>query len=82
MDLPLTVARALQRHSPEARFALLSGQGADRSEKSRVQFARDKGAAVNQLAALGLGGFATFRPGYIYPVVPRKEPNLGYVISR
>ena len=82
VDLPLTVARALQRYSPDARFALLSGQGADRSEKSRVQFARDKGAAENQLAALGLGGFATFRPGYIYPVVPRKEPNLGYVISR
>jgi hypothetical protein len=23
-----------------------------------------------------------FRPGYIYPVTPRKEPNLMYTISR
>ena len=23
-----------------------------------------------------------FRPGYIYPVVPRKEPNFGYSVLR
>ena len=77
VDLPLTMARTLQRHSPDARFALLSGQGADRSEKSRVQFARDKGAAENQLAALGLGGFATFRPEIHLPRGPQKRAQPG-----
>lgn len=82
VDLPLAVARGMQRHAPDARFALLSGQGADRTESSRIQFAADKGAAENALAQMGLGGFMTFRPGYIFPSVPRKEPNWGYVVSR
>ena len=82
VDIPVAFAKELIKHSPEARFCLLSGAGADRSEKSRTMFARDKGAAENRLSAMGFKSFHTFRPGYIYPVEARKEPNLMYVISR
>jgi hypothetical protein len=60
----------------------LSGQGADTTEKSSMQFARDKGTIENALTALNFKAFYTFRPGYIYPTKKRKEPNFFYVLSR
>lgn len=81
VDYPVTLAKALVKHNPGARFSLLSGAGADRTEKSRIQFARDKGATENFLSQSELEFYA-FRPGYIYPVTRRKEPNLMYSISR
>jgi uncharacterized protein YbjT (DUF2867 family) len=74
-------ALALKEHSPKATLCLLSGAGADRTEKSSAAFARYKGMAENQIEALKLN-FYTFRPGYIYPVTPREEPNIMYRISR
>ena len=82
VDYPLALAARIVQHSPQAKFCLLSGQGADRSEQSKIMFARDKGAAENGLAAMGFKSFFTFRPGYIYPTISRKEPNLFYEISR
>jgi nucleoside-diphosphate-sugar epimerase len=82
VDYPLALAKILVETAPGLRFCLLSGQGADRSEKSKLMFARDKGAIENKLSALEHLSFHAFRPGYIYPVVPRKEPNLGYSFSR
>ena len=82
VDYPVALAKAVHAVSPEAKFCLLSGSGADRTEKSSMLFARDKGAAENQLAAIGFKAFHTFRPAYIYPVIPRKEPNIAYSISR
>lgn len=82
VDMPVAFARELIKYSPDASFCLLSGAGADRTEKSRTMFARDKGAAENKLSAMGFTSFHAFRPGYIYPVEARKEPNLMYMISR
>lgn len=82
VDYPVALAKRIFLFSPDARFCLLSGQGADRTEKSNIMFARDKGAAENQLSAIGFKSFHSFRPGYIYPVTPRKEPNITYRISR
>ena len=82
VDYPYNLAKAIHQKSPGATFCLLSGQGADRSEKSPMQFARDKGAIENALSALQFKSFYTFRPGYIYPTKKRKEPNLFYKISR
>ena len=79
---PYALAQALHKHSPKLRFCLLSGQGADRTEKSKMMFARDKGKIENLLANIGFDSFISFRPAYIYPVTPRKEPNLMYRISR
>lgn len=74
-------ASQLKVNSPDANLCLLSGAGADRTEKSSTSFARYKGMAENQIHAMGLH-FFTFRPGYIYPVTPRTEPNIMYRIMR
>ncbi|MDW3652402.1 MAG: NAD(P)H-binding protein [Bacteroidia bacterium] len=82
VDIPQAFAKALQSQNEHINFCLLSGAGADRTEKSRTMFARDKGAIENILDAMDLGEFHSFRPAYIYPVVPRDEPNLMYRVSR
>ena len=74
-------AKALEKNSPKATFCLLSGAGADRTEKSKIPFARYKGMAENQIAKLNIKLYS-FRPGYIYPVEKRKEPNVGYKIMK
>jgi uncharacterized protein YbjT (DUF2867 family) len=75
-------AIALRTANEKTTFCFLSGDGADRSEKSRIMFARDKGVAENILFNLQFHQCYTFRPGYIYPSIPRKEPNTAYVIFR
>ena len=72
----------LKRNSPQAYFCFLSGQGADATEKSKVMFALDKGTAENKLISLQFKQLFIFRPGYIYPVTPRIEPNTLYRIFR
>lgn len=81
VDYAVKFATALKEHSPNARICLLSGAGADITEKSKTSFARYKGMAENKIRALDLE-FYTFRPAYIYPVVRRKEPNIMYRLSR
>ena len=81
VNYPVEFARALERNSPSSTFCLLSGAGADRTEKSKTAFARYKGMAENQIAQMNLR-FYSFRPGYIFPEQSRKEPNFGYRIFR
>ena len=82
VDYTVAFARALHAGSPDAAFCFLSGQGADPTEKSRMSFARYKGAAENALLAIGFPRVHIFRPGYIYPPTPRDEPNFGYRMMR
>lgn len=82
VDYAVAFARALHGRSPDATVCFLSGQGADRTESSRISFARYKGMAENALLELGFPRVHVFRPGYIYPVEPRREPNLAYRIFR
>jgi nucleoside-diphosphate-sugar epimerase len=82
VDFTRSFATALKQNSPDVAFCFLSGQGADLSEKSKLMFARDKGVAENILINLHFKQLSIFRPGYIYPVTPRKEPNLLYSIFR
>lgn len=79
---PVTLAKAIHKKFPNSKFILLSGAGADRTEKSKVMFAKDKGIAENKLFEIYGNHFHAVRPGYIYPVVKRKEPNFGYAIFR
>ncbi|MEM9935954.1 MAG: hypothetical protein AAF824_20175, partial [Bacteroidota bacterium] len=81
LEYAVQFATHLAAQSPHATLCLLSGMGADRTEKSKTAFAKYKGMAENQIATLGLT-FYSFRPAYIYPVTPRKEPNAMYAISR
>jgi len=82
VDYPETLGRILSKKNPNLRFCLLSGAGADRTERSRIMFAKDKGTIENRLSKMGFKSFHAFRPSYIYPVTPRKEPNLSYRLTR
>jgi uncharacterized protein YbjT (DUF2867 family) len=82
VDYTIEFARVLRLNSPEAGFAFLSGSGADPTGRSRVPFGRFKGEAEKALLAAGFPRVYLFRPAYIYPVEPRKEPNLGYRLLR
>ena len=82
VDYTVEFARVLHASSPGADFVFLSGQGADPTGKSRIAFARYKGQAESALLAAGFRAVYIFRPAYIYPVKPRKEPNLGYRLLR
>lgn len=82
LDYTTEFARVLYDSSPDAVFAFLSGSGADPTERSRLSYARYKGAAEKALLAKGFRGVYVFRPAYIYPVKPRKEPNFSYRLLR
>lgn len=82
VDYVVEFARALFAENPDATFCLLSGQGADRAEKSWIKFARYKGMAENALLKVGFPRVHIFRPGYIYPSTPRTEPTISYRVFR
>jgi uncharacterized protein YbjT (DUF2867 family) len=81
-DYTIEFARVLRSSSPNAAFSFLSGNGADPTGRSRLAFARYKGEAENALLAAGFPRVYLFRPAYIYPVEPRKEPNFSYRLLR
>ena len=82
VDYTVEFARILRGSSPGAAFSFLSGGGADPTGGSRLAFALDKGEAEKTLLAAGFPHIYIFRPAYIYPVEPRKEPNLSYRLLR
>ena len=82
VDYTIEFARILRASSPAAAFSFLSGMGADQTGRSRVPFARYKGEAEKALLAAGFHRLYIFRPAYIYPVEPRKEPNFSYRLLR
>jgi uncharacterized protein YbjT (DUF2867 family) len=82
VDYTIEFARVLHGSSPEATFAFLSGSGADPTGRSRMAYARYKGEAEKALLAAGFPDVYLFRPAYIYPVEPRREPNLSYRLLR
>jgi uncharacterized protein YbjT (DUF2867 family) len=82
VDYTIQFARVLRGGSPDAAFAFLSGAGADPTGRSRMAFARYKGEAEKALLAAGFPRVYIFRPAYVYPVEPRKEPNFNYRFLR
>jgi uncharacterized protein YbjT (DUF2867 family) len=82
VDYTIEFARVLHASSPGAAFSFLSGSGADPTGRSRMPFARYKGEAESALLAAGFPHVYLFRPAYIYPVEPRKEPNFSYRLLR
>jgi uncharacterized protein YbjT (DUF2867 family) len=82
VDYTVEFARVLHGSSPGADFSFLSGNGADPTGRSRMPFARYKGEAENALLAAGFPHVYMFRPAYIYPVEPRKDPNFSYRLLR
>ena len=82
VDYTIEFARVLRASSPNASFSFLSGSGADPTGQSRMAFARYKGMAEKVLLETGFPRLYIFRPAYIYPVEPRKEPNFSYRLLR
>ncbi len=82
VDYTIEFARVLRASSPDAAFSFLSGNGADPTGRSRMPYARYKGEAEKALLATGFPRIYIFRPAYIYPVEPRKEPNFRYRMLR
>jgi uncharacterized protein YbjT (DUF2867 family) len=82
VDYTIEFARVLRASSSNATFALLSGSGADPTGRSRMAFARYKGEAETASSAAGFPRVYIFRPAYIYPVQPRREPNVSYRLLR
>jgi uncharacterized protein YbjT (DUF2867 family) len=82
VDYTVEFARVFHGSSPNAMFSFLSGSGADQTGRSRLAFARYKGEAEKALLAAGFPRVCIFRPAYIYPVKPRKEPNFSYRLLR
>jgi uncharacterized protein YbjT (DUF2867 family) len=81
-DYAIEFARVFRDSSPDAAFSFLSGSGADPTGRSRLAFARYKGQVEKALLAAGFPHVYLFRPAYIYPVKPRKEPNFSYRLIR
>jgi uncharacterized protein YbjT (DUF2867 family) len=82
VDYTAEFARVLHGSSPDATFSFLSGNGADPTGRSRLPYARYKGEAENRLSAAGFPRLYIFRPAYIYPVQPRREPTFSYRLLR
>src|SRR4051812_1566583 len=82
VDYTIEFARVLRGSSPKATFVFLSAGGADPTGQSRMAYARYKGEAENALSAAGFPRVYIFRPGYIYPVQPRREPSFSYRLLR
>jgi uncharacterized protein YbjT (DUF2867 family) len=82
VDYTVEFARVFRRSSPDASFSFLSGNGADPTGRSRMAFARYKGEAEKALLEAEFPRLYIFRPAYIYPVEPRKEPNFSYRLLR
>jgi len=82
VDYAVEFAGVLRDRSPNAAFSFLSGNGADPTGRSKMAFARYKGQAENALLAMAFPRTYIFRPAYIYPVEPRREPNLSYRLLR
>jgi uncharacterized protein YbjT (DUF2867 family) len=82
VDYAVAFGETLLARSPRTALCFLSGAGADQREQTRVAFARYKGIAENALLRMGFPRVHIFRPGYIYPVTPRKEPHVLYRIAR
>jgi uncharacterized protein YbjT (DUF2867 family) len=70
VDYVVEFARVLRVSSPGATFEFLSGSGADPTGRSRISFARYKGASENALTAAGFPPSTSSGP-YIYPVQAR-----------
>jgi uncharacterized protein YbjT (DUF2867 family) len=82
VDYTIEFARVLRASSPAAALSFLSGSGADPAGRTRMAFARYKGEAEKALFASEFPQVLVFRPAYIYPVQPRKEPNFSYRLMR
>ena len=84
-DIPVTAASMLARLNPSMTFILVSGAGADSSERGRVMWARVKGKAENAILRMPFKGYV-FRPAVVQPMHGIKSRtaiyNTAYMLLR
>ena len=84
-DLPVGAATLLAKLNPQMTFIYVSGRGTDSTEKSRVMWARVKGATENALLRLPFKAAYIFRIGVVLPLhgIKSKTPlyNFFYVVG-
>lgn len=76
-DLTLHMAQLLARQNPDMTFCYVSGTGTDSSEKSRIMWARVKGATENALLRLFKKAYM-FRPGFMKPTPGLRNTQVYY----
>ena len=82
VDYTIEFARVLRRSSPEAAFSFLSGRARTRQAEVGCLSRAIRERRRTALLAAGFPRVYVFRPAYIYPVEPRKEPNFSYRLLR
>jgi uncharacterized protein YbjT (DUF2867 family) len=80
-DYTIAAAKAMLANNSGIHFIFLSGNGADRTEKSKVLFARLKGKTENSLLALGFKKLTIARPDAIWPKHKNKRAPLAYKLA-
>jgi uncharacterized protein YbjT (DUF2867 family) len=79
-DLTVAVARELAARNPGMCFIYVSGAGTDSTTRSRVMWARIKGATENALLAMPFRSAYMFRPGAIRPLDGIRSKTRAYRI--
>lgn len=80
-DYTIAAAKAMLEVNPSIHFVFLSGNGADRTEKSKVPFARLKGRAENALLQSGLQKVTIARADAIWPKHKNKNAPFAYKLG-
>lgn len=78
--IPKNFANQLKEQNKDITVCYLTGMGSD--ENSKTLYAREFGKIENHLKNLNFARLHIFRPAYIYPSTPRKEPHFGYLLMR
>jgi len=79
-DVPLAAAKTLLKQSPGITFILVSGAGADSTERGRTMWARVKGKTENDLLAMPFKAVFVLRPAAIQPLDGIKSRTTVYRI--
>jgi uncharacterized protein YbjT (DUF2867 family) len=81
VDYTVAGAKAMLAANPNIHFVFLSGNGADRKEKSKIPFARLKGKAENELLKLNIKHLAIARPDAIWPKHKHTTAPFAYKLA-
>lgn len=80
-DYVVACANFCYQHNSAIRFVFVSGNGADRSGKSRILFSRIKGKAENALLESGLSTVIIARPDAVNPRHKNKKAPFAYKLA-
>lgn len=81
VDYTLAGAQAMYNVNKNLHFVFLSGNGADRTMKSKIPFAKLKGEAENGLMQIGFKNLSIARPDAIWPQHKHTTAPLAYKLA-